>query len=427
MKLIRKYFLIILCILTIAGTVFCGIYLRNQVNNYKVGLTDVQGDRANLQGIKISGTVADNLHKLDFEITDGSAKTELSAITREERKSFDSAPMSELFDWIHYEYEPFEIPTEAKTVTVNEAAVTFWVSTFDGVHFSFRTDMTIKNEQYPYSFVYENTDGKIHQTSGSLSFVDIPQSETTSFVRQNPKTGKIYLFTKSGRDCAGFGGVYDITEHIHKPYTDYESVELENIAPVDLKDGNVRIIDMQINGDKMVFFIFEDGEVVLKPFDMSANRFEDDIRLGKLKFADGGCNIRNYSCVDDRYIIAAFEMKETDVYAYDNRFYTIVYDTQTERVVFNQAEERMEIYPGTYIDVKMKYKDNNLYLLRNYRRYKYSGEILSDNELRITVLDGSGTIYSGVITSGVGEDAMFGTRNQLITLQYRAYFNLALE
>lgn len=427
MNLIKKGLLIILCVFTIAGTVFCGVFLKNQVENYDVGLNDVQGDRAFLQGIKISGTVADSLHKQDFEITDGNTKTKLSPLTKEERENFDPDPMSEVFDWVRYTFEPLEIPTEAKTVTAHEAAVFVGVSTFKNVRFSIRTDMTVKNEQHTYSFVYENIGGRLQQTSTSFSFFDMPQSETTGFVRQNPKTGKIYLFTKSGRDCAGIGGVYDVTEHIQKSYTDYEPVELENLAPIDLKGGRVRIIDMQITGEKMVFFVFEDGEVVLKPFDMSDGRFKEDISLGKQKFADGGCNIRSYSCVDDRYLIVAFEMKETDVYKYDNRFYTIVYDTQAERVVFNQTEERMEIYFGTYISVKMKYKDNKLYLLRNYLIYNQPREYVNNFELRITVLDTSGTVYSGVVTSGVSEDRLFGERNQLITMQYREYFNLALE
>lgn len=209
-------------------------------------------------------------------------------------------------------------------------------------------------------------------------------------------------------------------------YKNDERIEVENIAPIDLKNGSVRIIDMQTTGDKMVFLTFENGAVILKPFDMSKKAFMEDINLGVFSLAnENWIRFHFGSMSDERYCYFAFEMNEYDVYEYDKRFHTIVYDTETQEVVLNKTEEYREMPFGFYLDVEMKYKDGKLYLLRNYL---ISRNDISDQELSITVLDNSGTLYKGIIASGVNEDSLYSYTNQLqTTLIYREYFNLALE
>lgn len=110
MKFIKQSFLLIMLIHITAGIVFCAAFLKNRAENYKpVEISDVEGDRNILQNIKISGTVADRLHKQEFEIANGTAKTEFSAVTKEEWKDFYSKPIADMFDFVSYEYEPFEI------------------------------------------------------------------------------------------------------------------------------------------------------------------------------------------------------------------------------------------------------------------------------------------------------------------------------
>ena len=163
----------------------------------------------------------------------------------------------------------------------------------------------------------------------------------------------------------------------------------------------------------------------MKPFDMTTNKFQDDINLGYFIFANGSCNTKRYSTADNRYIIVAFEMNETKVYTKDNRLLTVVYDTEANRVVFCKAEDYREIDFNNYIDVTMKYKDNKLYLLKKYNVYQLG---VTYQELRVTVLDGYGTLYDGIITSGTEEDRKFNDTNRLQTaLEYREYFNLSME
>jgi hypothetical protein len=427
MKLLKQSFHLIMLILTVAGLALCGLFLKKQAENYTIVLTDLYGDKANLQAIKIKGTVADDNHRQEFEISDGNVNTKFFATTEEERKSVYSTPMSELFSSVDYSYEPLELPTEEKKITAKEAAVTVRIQKSQNGSFTLKTNMTVKNGQSEYSFEYKNINGKIQLVSGGGSFHDMPTNIDTRIIRQNTKTGRTYLFTKTGHDCTGFGGAYDITEQIKSTYEDSERIELENIAPIDLKDGSVRIIDMQITGDIMVFFTFENGEIILKRFDMTSNRFRDDINLGYFKFADGSCNIRRYSSADDRYMIIAFEMNEKEVYLNDNRLYAFVFDRETDEVVFSKAEDYREVPFNIYTNVNMKYKDNKLFLLKENSVYLSMNEI-SYEQLRITVLDKNATLYDGIVISGTSDDARYNNTNRLQTaLDYRYYFNVSLE
>lgn len=446
MKMIKQNFMSIIIIILTVCVAYCSVFMVKQIPKSKIELVDTYGERECLKDIKISGVLADNFHKRKFVISDEKVKSNFSAISEGERKELMAYLSDELINnkiintHISIVLQEDDIPSTAKTVTTNKVDAIFRVSSYEENNnkqqeFLFELDMIYQTQEKKFSIDYDPNSNHLLPSSSSFSAYVGPEYFDRKILRKNPDTGRIFAFTKSGADCAGYGGAYDITEQIENDYDNPEEfTDIKNIAPIDLKNGKVRIAGMETAGNKLLFITCENGEVILKPFDLDENEFLDDINLGYQKFADKErSHDFKYCCdIDNQYINLAFETKDSD-YNNDIRIMTVVYDAEKNNIALQSTEDYFENNYFFLQKINMKYKNDKLFMIREYfisdYPKKYNDGTLTKKVLLVTVLGEGETLYEGVVKTDATDDSEFRGRPNVLQgeIYYRDYYALTLE
>lgn len=458
MKIIKHNIFALFLVIVIIVLAACGAFFKNEFSKSCVGISDISGDRNNLNDIKISGLLADSKLKLEFDIENGNVKRNLSATEKDELNKFNFNPLlsrSELLPHLQEDDLPKETD-KSVTVYTNKADAFFEMSTRNGYLFSIKTDIVFKTVNKDIDIHLSNRGNGLVQT-GCGGRIYIGENQY-NYVRKNTSTGRVYVYTITYEDFTGYGGAYDITEQINLTEDDNElapgekiisahgyginRLDLKNIAPIDLKGGNVRIAGMETVGNVLLFITFVDNDVVLKPFDLTKNIFLDDINLGSYNFADKSYaqHYEYFGFSNDKYISLAFSLEESEVYENDNRMLVAVYDAESNSIILKCIEQYRKTDGSNRITkLNMKYKNDKLFSLREdeissrniktgvITKYPYGN--VSDYELRITVFGGNKSIYDGLIISDISDDRLFqGDLNRLQSpLYYRYYYGLSLE
>jgi hypothetical protein len=323
-------------------------------------------------------------------------------------------------------------------INTDKADVFFKVSDEKGTSFSFKTDMNYVSEKMGITLSYQDDGKGPVPGSYSLSGVDAGKlPKEVSVTRINESAGRVYVYTPSGTDSRGFGGAYDITDQLKNTGSNSDNLlELKNIAPIDLKDGNVRIIGMETAGNKLLFTTVENGEVILKPFNLGSNKFSEDINLGHKDFADQKVTsfINCYGQTNDKFISLAFAINGERVAENANRVEAVVYDTDSGKVVLNFTEQLFKNPLQTQVQgIVMKYKNNKLFMLRQFDEVesdnKYSAGGMPSHKVEVTVFGENRTLYDGMIISDVNDDQLF--RGDVSVpqgnLYFRQYYALTLN
>jgi hypothetical protein len=235
--------------------------------------------------------------------------------------------------------------------------------------------------------------------------------------------GRHYLYTTTGTDCAGFGGIYEM-KVIDNAWTIIE----ENLAPIDLKEGNVQIVGMKASKDWFVFITVEDEQVVLYPFNRESNSFNSNIKLAVLPdSAKTDWDDYPHSVIKESFYNASIQdnsifnieiIKKHDDYIYPlSLFYSVDLNKNEKLIAFHENTPFYDYQNGEYFsdryfsETVMRYKNSKLYVLRAYKQKLYNIARSADddstmllNSVHISVYENNRDVYQGELISAAEDD-----------------------
>lgn len=456
MKQIRKYLFAVISAFTVAALGTGYFYTYSCIPQKAVEIVNSSGDRSVLDDIKISGVIADELHKQEFTITGNSVSCNFQASSRDFTSKFAEVLPGNMPINLR---SNIQIPDDAKTsrstsenqdgsittsVTANKADL-YYIIYKDRITFSFKTDVIYNSDSMGVEISSTTKNNKLITTSQNSGGGDIGIPCEMVYLVRTSETGRVFAFTSTGKNCSGFGGAYEITDYLKssdkalKNVKDPATIDVPNIAPIDLKNGAVRIFNMEVLSNQLVFFTEENSQVVLKVFDLNTNQFLDDINLGyqkslaNIKYTD---SIKYHTEVDGDMLYFALniydESTANSISKINNLF--AVYDGQKKQLVFQcNGSFSLSNVNINQSDVVMKYKDGRLYVVRKYNSYdlqknKNYNAAASQNA-EISVYGDHGLLYEGLFQSDVKDDRLFqGQRDSLSNqIYFRNYYGLKLE
>jgi len=220
-------------------------------------------------------------------------------------------------------------------------------------------------------------------------------------IRFNKVTGRTYRFTRFDEEVEvkgeTVGGAYDITKLVKNKTERKTPFGVgKNIAPIDLESGKVRILEMEALGNILLFVTSVDLNIVLKPFDLSQNKFLDDIDFHQKERMN--FNYNYYASCDDHYISMVIPVDDPKLSS--NK---IVYDINAHKIVMDCVEDDT-LAPFPKI---LKYKNNTLYVLTQYTYEpdKHHEDVINDHsKLRMTAYQDDKKIYTGEFICNIEDD-----------------------
>jgi len=309
----------------------------------------------------------------------------------------------------------------------------------NGLGVSVTTDVIIRSDDFSIYKCGERFEDKVDITIDNGVIGEYSDFKPVEIVDDN-----MYLYTTTGADCTGFGGVYEI-----KIVDNHWTVSQENLAPLDLKDGKVQIVGMKASKNWFVFITVENNKVIIKPFNRSSNTVENDIIIGPLPKSaitenfDSLHNVitdvfYNAAIQDDEFFNIEIIEKHSE---YSNEYpqstiFSTISLTQNEIVISYREnnpfyllnKDRRGDFLHSYETI-MKYKNNRLYILRSYFRMPYvTDEAL--NIVQISVYENNQDVYQGELISTVEEDYNYQgaePSKSYGTTYMRSYYYLELE
>ena len=284
MNIIKKIFIGVAAVISVAGIIASFLLLYPRRYDDGLDIQNISGNPSALNDIKITGVLSDGIQKTDFMYQNGSFTKKYSILTDNSIRYY----------FLNKQYPPqlpnivvrrtFIISDDAETrvsswtnpdgkevtqTATNKANMVIDICNNLGV--SVTTDVIMRSDNYRIFQYEEKPESKF-----SIG-IDTGFGTETDFTPIEIVGDKMYLYTTTGADCSGFGGVYEI-KIVGKQWT----VSQENLAPVDLKDGAVQIVGMRASKDWFVFVTVENNQVVIKPFNRTSNTMGNDIVVGPL-------------------------------------------------------------------------------------------------------------------------------------------------
>lgn len=253
---------------------------------------------------------------------------------------------------------------------------------------------------------------------------------------------KLFLYTLTDSACSGYGGVYDITELFKAGWAETRETnntkglaavpvgpgavkaDLPNIAPLDLEDGNVQILDMVATEKRFIYLFLRGQSLNMRPFNLLTNSFENEIEVGQIPqnadeqskdaYNTQGIKPRgNFTEIvskENIICLAVFSNPSSGLYAgnYFQGLRCAFYSVDIEKGTLLQSymDEPLDNAKTSIKNIEMIYRNDNLYVLRKYSvsSFEGSGSHSPESRLKISVYKDNKSIYQGNILSGAQED-----------------------
>lgn len=433
----KKSFFAVTAIVTLFIIVIMFFYIDGLKNNNTLYIEDIYGDRSELDNIRLSGVIADQFYKSEFEFVksepsqkySGSSDEYINNMSKSKEKIIArrDIDISEGAQTIETEEKDTQGGI-SKKIRINRADL-FYLIEGGGRPFSFKTEVTYNSDHFDMYVTKTNINDSYSRTGWGMSNVDygIAMPDITNVRYMN---GRTYVFTTTGKDCRGFGGVYDITDELSNKNSN-KDISLKNIAPVDLENGNVQIINMEAAQSKIVYLIVKNNQLLYRVFDIKNNIFLKDIDFGvtttesTFQRAEPNFNISingRYLCFD-----LLIDSNVNNIWNFTTHYFVL--DLESNQFVFEFTEPPPTDYKRSCSHTVMKYRDSKLYIFREFAVWPDNFGGTGKPEVYITVLNNKGKLYEGRIISDVAEDLAFvGTQDNLsMRIYFRNYFNLSIE
>ena len=443
---IRRHMVIVVAVIT--AITLCALWgwFAVAVRDNDLHLQTMFGSLSPEDDVTISGLLADTQQKSAFtlQIRDGSCTVyqSFSASSEDFLNSFEnSSPSIRKTNYL-LPAEGAEVKdrskdayTEGYTLLVTDYAQLYYGVQGPESDFLFATDIVYGREGALIELEFApQRDSQALFPTYYMRLGDLRTGERDAQANLIRQAGeKTYMFTRTGADCSGFGGLYDITEALKSAAGEqpvlpnnshYYQIELPNLAPIDLEDGNVQIFGMEVVGDRMVFLLLDHGQIVLRWFDPQTLTFLGDIVL------DIPTDLQEYS---DQLPLYRFTADENGMAVLE---IPSIFEDSVRSVnyfVLNAATCAIESIctdSRGYIAWRPSlslWKNGRLYTLKSVPTQYPAG--IFDTYLLLNIYDEGSMVYSGAVVSSAGDDARYAEQpvNAQEKLPIREYYDLALE
>jgi hypothetical protein len=469
MNMIKKLFLGFVSVITIVGITgsFFTLYPRRYDDGLRID--HLSGDYSALDELKIKGILSDGIQKMEFVFDNGTFGRQYSVVTDDSITDYIYNEHVRSILGNDFIYKVYLIPDDADKkisesideqgnrvtkTSANKAIIRMFSS---GI--LFQTDIVILSDDYGfYGIERKKKDEEIYWMEGGLER-PIDAGIGGDYLKPIETIhGKHFLYTTTGTDCTGVGGIYEL-----KREKDYWLVIDENLAPLDVKNGAVQIVGMRGSKDWFVYITVHEDQVVLHPFNRQSNCFEDDITVGALpetaktewneRFViqepfynatvqdNGICNIEMIEKPED-----AYSLPKSHFYSVDLTEGKVLLSYEEDPFFYNEQNGQY-LYDPNYSETVMKYKKNRLYVLRSYRETitsvmqenassQYEDYISifentsSRNSVHISIFENNRSIYEGELLSAARDDYAYQGDGTYQTYGYpymRSYYYFELD
>ena len=445
-KKIHRHMVIVVAVITVI--VLCTVWgwFAVAVRDNNLHLQTMFGTLSPADDVTISGLLADTRQKSAFtlQIRDGdyTVSQSFSASSEDFLRSFSrsSPPIQKINHLLpaqgaEIEDRSEEAYTEGYTLLVTDYAQLYYAIEGPESDFIFVTDIVYGREGAKLELEFaprKDTETKFPTFYTRLGDLRTGEQDTQPYlIRQLGE--KTYIFTRTGADCHGTGGLYDITEALKSsagrqpilPNDDhYYQIELPNLAPIDLEDGNVQIFGMEVVGDRMVFLLLDGGEIVLRWFDPQTLTFLGDTVLEIPTQLEGNGDqlpAYRYTAVgEDLGVLEIPSIFDGAVRA-TNYFLLNGTDCAAETAC-TDSRSYIAWRPSLVL-----WKNERLYTLKSVPTQYPTG--IFDTYLLLNIYDDGRLVYSGAVVSSAGDDARYAEQpiGEQEPLPIREYYDLSLE
>lgn len=445
-KKIRRHMVIVAAVVTAAVLCIVWGWFAVAVRDNNLHLQTMFGSLSPADDVTISGLLADTRQKSAFtlHIRDGdyTVSQSFSASSEEFLNSFDhsSLPIKKInyllpAQGAKVEDHSEDAYTKGYTLLVTDYAQLYYAIEGPDSDFLFATDVVYGKEGAKLELEFApQKDPKALFPTYYMRLWGLRTGEQDAqpyLIRQAGE--KTYIFTRTGADCRGFGGLYDITEALESPAGDqpvlpndsrYYQIELPNLAPIDLEDGNVQIFGMEVVGDRMVFLLLDGGEIVLRWFDPQTLTFVGDTSLGVPMEREGDGDqlpVYQFTTVGKEQAVLEIPSIFDDEVRATNYF---LLSGASCAIEASCTDSRGYI---SWRPSLVLWKNERLYTLKSVPTQYPTG--VFDTHLLLNIYDDGRLVYSGAVVSSAADDARYA--EQSITAQeplpIREYYDLSLK
>jgi len=448
MRIFKKSLLIVCAIVVLAGLLSSFALMYPKRYNDGLTLQDESGDRSYLNEVEFYGVLSDDIQQTAFTFANNKWDKKYGFVTDRE--------LYEQYNYLrgYIDSSLYPHPTicsiEMTDVVLNPNPDSWEEDQYGNRSKSYIgkgiITYSVNNRLFPSDIIWSGnmTKGLSGIVSGDGNGYDRGYNgltERKGFLWQDDK---LYLYTLTDSNCFGYGGIYDITS-LHKegwiqtktptvssgdsvvavPVGPGETkINLPNIAPLDLEDGKIQIVDMAATENKLIYLFVKNGLLYMRPFNLQTNSFENEIELGQIPKNTQGQG--NYAYITENgtphigftemfsqgniICVAAFSNVTSDnAGSYYEGLRCSFYAADIERGTLLQSamEDPLDDAQISIKNIEMLYKNDTLYVFRKYgvMRLVASGTAyIPESRLKISVYKGSKSVYQGNIISGAQED-----------------------
>lgn len=429
-------------LLLVFGGFFAWYYLAGDDNRLR--MEDIAGDREELEAVEIGGVLADDVHKTTFRFVHGQVRQQLSSSSYRYLNSLGPPAYKKDPDFkvnalrvagdALTKSDIYDDPALDNIIAVHATKASLYYKFNNAkVPFMFKTEVTYVSPDYGIQIrYYQKAGSSSRRPTGQYSFKNVHTGDTKETDCTRRVGDKTYVFTRTGRNCSGYGGVFEISDMLKG--TLGEDVQLErvtsipitdplNLAPIDLKDGQVQIFGMESAGDKLIFLTLQNNRVVLKPFDVGKDQFMYDVDLGLTvnpAYCPEGLPTYAYAVCGDTIVLEI----EAGLAGGQGQNHYFILDHTTGKLRMTYTDPT---HYSTWEPSVMLYKGEKLYILQRLKATQEAA--FSAQALQMTVCGPSTVLYRGKIVSDATDDALFrGKRSgDSPILHDRGYYALTLK
>ena len=454
MRNLKKSLLALCAVVVVAGLLTSFILMYHKRYDEGLVLQDEPGDRSHLNDVEFYGILADDIQQTAFRFTGDKWNKKFSLVTDEGSREIYNYSQG----YIDSSLYPSTICSIDMTDVVPNPNPDHWEEGQQGNRSESYTGKGIitystNNRQFSSDVIWSGNMTK--GLSGVVSRDNGEYWDYSPFSRKGYiwKDDKLYLYTLTDSNCSGYGGVYDITKIFNSNAVALGpgeiKIDLPNIAPLDLEDGKVQIVDMVMTERRLIYLFVRDGLLYIRPFNLQINDFENEIELGQIPKNAQAQNEYVYSAENGKLrggftemfsqgniiCVAAFSNATSGLYAGNYfgglrcAFYAV--DIENGALLQSYLEEPLDDAKISIKNIDMIYKNDVLYVLRKYGVFTFegSGAYIPESRLKISAYKNSRSVYQGNIISGAQEDYKYQFQDQKLgTRTYmRDYYFIGIK
>lgn len=405
-------------VVTAAVFVCSGVTLFARRNNEGFTFVEQEGDASVLGSIRITGVLSDSFQRVSFasqgrafthrtlrQALSGEAANESRAVSyayepapgaKVETKFYEAGEIAEHLDGSMMRSDN---PTICETA---EQFVLYLEDESTGAQGSYRlqTQVTYHKEVQTWYYAEHGRKTSLMTTSLPLGFFLPVRAE-----------GREYAATVTDADCRGTGGIYDLTDMPAPSSAGAETIQKENLFPIDLQGGKVTIISMEACGENLALFTRTDGQMTVYLIDPRTWAATKTISL------PGWEGYQFYSVKDHKMFLASsMDGAAGEDPGEASLWRAAAIDLEGANVL-DQIEDTISngIEGAPYHDiVDFCYDGKSFYLLSLVEQRASGDEVLRDEPAKypcLIVYQNGKKVFSCAIQSGQQEDKRCATPN----------------